>query len=186
MVKVQVSFQMSRLKRDLWWPSRMSFCIPMIISNRIFSVTGCICVHMTVCGIYTYTNECRCSRIHSHSARGHRSPFHTLWASADDSVWNTPQTEEIGLEITTTAKIEITTSFHGSLRHFHTSFHGSPQNFKQLSQGWGRQGSLSLKRVDRKTVQSGDANILNLVSSVSDVCTDECRWSWTTDGGDWN
>jgi len=43
MVKVQVSFQMSRLKRDLWWPSRISFCIPMTISSLIFSGTGCIC-----------------------------------------------------------------------------------------------------------------------------------------------
>jgi len=137
MVKVQVSFQMSRSKRDLWWPSRMSFCISMLISNRIFSVTGCTCVHTIVCGIYTYTNECRCSWIHSRGARGHRSPFHTLWASADDSECNTPQTEEIGRKITTTARIEISTSFRGSLRDFHTSFHGSPQNFKQVITGVG-------------------------------------------------
>jgi len=42
MVEVQVSFQMSHcLKTDLWWPSRNSFCIPMTISNLIFSGTGC-------------------------------------------------------------------------------------------------------------------------------------------------
>jgi len=43
MVKVQVSFQMSNLKRDLWWPSRISFCIPRTISSLIFSGTGCRC-----------------------------------------------------------------------------------------------------------------------------------------------
>ena len=41
MVKVHVSFQMSPLKRDLWWPSRISICIPMTISSLIFSETGC-------------------------------------------------------------------------------------------------------------------------------------------------
>ena len=41
-----------------------------------------------------------------------------------------PQTEEIGLEIITTAK--ISTSFHRSPRNFQTSFHGSPTNFKQF------------------------------------------------------
>jgi len=34
-------FQMSHLKRDLWWPSRISLSISMTISNLIFSGTGC-------------------------------------------------------------------------------------------------------------------------------------------------
>jgi len=42
MVKVEFSFQMSHLKRNLWWPSRISFCIPMTISSLMFSETGCI------------------------------------------------------------------------------------------------------------------------------------------------
>jgi len=33
MVKVHVSSQMSHLKRDLWWPSRISFSIPMTVSS---------------------------------------------------------------------------------------------------------------------------------------------------------
>ena len=33
---------MNHLKRDLWWPSRISFCIPMIISSLIFSGRGCM------------------------------------------------------------------------------------------------------------------------------------------------
>ena len=41
MAKVQVSFEMSHLKRDLWWPWRISLCIPMTISSLIFSGTGC-------------------------------------------------------------------------------------------------------------------------------------------------
>jgi len=40
-VKVQVSFPMSHSKRDLWWPSRILFCIPMTISSLIFAGTGC-------------------------------------------------------------------------------------------------------------------------------------------------
>jgi len=35
-VKVQVSFQMSRLKRDLWWPSRVWMSIQMTIFIHIF------------------------------------------------------------------------------------------------------------------------------------------------------
>ena len=42
MVKIDVSFQMSRLKRNLRWPSRSSFRIPMTISSLIFSGAGCI------------------------------------------------------------------------------------------------------------------------------------------------
>jgi len=41
MVKVEVSFQMSRMKRNLWWPWRISFCIPMTISSLNFLGTGC-------------------------------------------------------------------------------------------------------------------------------------------------
>ena len=41
MVKVHISFQMSRLKRDLGWPSRILVCIPMPISSLVFSGTGC-------------------------------------------------------------------------------------------------------------------------------------------------
>ena len=41
MVGVHVSFRMSCFKKDLAWPSRMSDCIPMTISFRIFSGTGC-------------------------------------------------------------------------------------------------------------------------------------------------
>jgi len=41
MVKVHVSFQMSRSKRDLGWPSGIAFCIPMSISSLVFSGTGC-------------------------------------------------------------------------------------------------------------------------------------------------
>jgi len=42
MAKVQISFRMSRSKRVLWWPSRISFCILTTISSLIFSGTGCI------------------------------------------------------------------------------------------------------------------------------------------------
>ena len=42
MVKVDYSFQMCHLKRNLWWPSRISFCVPMTISSLVFSGTGCI------------------------------------------------------------------------------------------------------------------------------------------------
>jgi len=38
---MSLSFPMSRMKGDLWCPSRMSFCIPMTISSLIFSGTGC-------------------------------------------------------------------------------------------------------------------------------------------------
>jgi len=41
MVKVHVSLQISHLKSHLWWPSRISFCIPKTISSPIFSGTGC-------------------------------------------------------------------------------------------------------------------------------------------------
>jgi len=41
MVKVHVCFQMSRSKRELGWPSRISVCIPMTISSLICSGTGC-------------------------------------------------------------------------------------------------------------------------------------------------
>ena len=41
-----------------------------------------------------------------------------------------PQTEEIGLEIITTATIP--TSFHGSPRTFQSSFHGNPQISNQV------------------------------------------------------
>jgi len=41
MVKIQVSFQMSPLKRDLSWPFRISICIPTSISSLIFSGTAC-------------------------------------------------------------------------------------------------------------------------------------------------
>jgi len=37
MTKVQLSFQLCPLKRDLWLPSRISFCILMTISSLIFS-----------------------------------------------------------------------------------------------------------------------------------------------------
>jgi len=62
------------------------------------------------------------------------------------------------------------------LPKFHTSFHQAPVTFKQVFTGFPRfqsifhgskQESLSLKRVDRKTVQSGDPNIQSLISSVS-------------------
>ena len=36
MVKVEVSFQMSPTKRNLWWPSNISFCIPMTIWSLVF------------------------------------------------------------------------------------------------------------------------------------------------------
>jgi hypothetical protein len=32
--EVEVSFQMSRMKTNLWWPSRISFCISMNLSSR--------------------------------------------------------------------------------------------------------------------------------------------------------
>jgi len=38
--KVEVSFQMSHLKRDLLWPWRISFCIPMTISSLVCQRTG--------------------------------------------------------------------------------------------------------------------------------------------------
>jgi len=41
MVKIGFSFQMSHWKRNLWWPSRISFGIQMTISSLIFSGTGC-------------------------------------------------------------------------------------------------------------------------------------------------
>jgi len=41
MVKVLVSFQMSCLKRDLRWPSRISLCIPTSIWSLVFHGTGC-------------------------------------------------------------------------------------------------------------------------------------------------
>jgi len=41
MVKVEVSFQMSRMKKNLLSPSRILFCIPMPISRPIFSGTSC-------------------------------------------------------------------------------------------------------------------------------------------------
>jgi len=41
MVEIQVSFQMRHLKRDLRWPSRISFCIPRSISSLIFAGAGC-------------------------------------------------------------------------------------------------------------------------------------------------
>ena len=41
MVKVHFSFQMSRSKRDLAWPLRISVCILMTISGIIFSGKGC-------------------------------------------------------------------------------------------------------------------------------------------------
>ena len=41
MVNVQVLFQISHLKKDLWIPSRILFCIPITISSLIFSGTGC-------------------------------------------------------------------------------------------------------------------------------------------------
>jgi len=50
MVKVQVSFQIvsfqiNHSKRDLWWPSRTSLCIPMTISSLVFAGTGCSSIH---------------------------------------------------------------------------------------------------------------------------------------------
>jgi len=74
----------------------------------------------------------------------------------------TPHAEEIRLQIMTTAK--ISTSFPGSTRTFPTRFHGSSRDFHGS-----KRESPSLKRVDRKTVQSGDANILHLISSGSGV-----------------
>jgi len=41
-----------------------------------------------------------------------------------------PQTEEIGLQITSTTK--ISTSFHRNALNFHTSFHGSPKHFEHF------------------------------------------------------
>jgi len=41
MVEIQVSFQMSRLKRDQWWPSRIFISILTTISSLIFWGTGC-------------------------------------------------------------------------------------------------------------------------------------------------
>ena len=41
MVKVYISFQMSRSKIDLGRPSRIFVCIPLTISSLVFSGTGC-------------------------------------------------------------------------------------------------------------------------------------------------
>jgi len=45
--QVQVSFQMSCLKRDLWWPSRISISVSMAISSFIFSGSGCTRFYQT-------------------------------------------------------------------------------------------------------------------------------------------
>jgi len=45
-----------------------------------------------------------------------------------------PQTEEVGLEIITTAK--LSTSFHGSLCNFQTGFHGIPRKFGFHGSKW--------------------------------------------------
>jgi len=54
-VKVHISFQMSRSKRVLWWPSRGLYRILMTISSLIFSGTGCsICNkhYVVLVGVY--------------------------------------------------------------------------------------------------------------------------------------
>ena len=41
MVKVHVSFQMSLLKKDLWWSFRIPIFMPTTVSKLIFLGTGC-------------------------------------------------------------------------------------------------------------------------------------------------
>jgi len=52
-------FQMSPLKRILWWPSRSSLGIPVTISSRICSGTGCIyvCQYIYVCAYLPVPKE---------------------------------------------------------------------------------------------------------------------------------
>jgi len=78
-----------------------------------------------------------------------------------------PQAEEIALKIVTTAQNSneftqespyISNTFSRESPNVLTCFHGSKRK------------SPSLKRVDGKPVQSGDPNILSLISSVS-VCS---------------
>ena len=61
--KVEVSFQMNRLKRGLWWLSRISMSISTTISSLILLETGCI----YICAyIYTYIYICIYVRVCIH------------------------------------------------------------------------------------------------------------------------
>ena len=70
-------------------------------------------------------------------------------------------TEEIGLEIMTTATVS-NTSFLGSPHRFQTRFHESTQNFKQVFTGANRSPHRSTDK-NTTTVECGGLDMLGLV-----------------------
>jgi len=85
-----------------------------------------------------------------------------------------PRAEEMWVKIITTAK--FSDKFSLSPRNFQRSFHGIAQNFKYIFHGIKRKYP-SLKRLDRKIVQSGDKNVLSPIFCLSDVCIYKL-WGW--------